>query len=126
MDSNVKTPPAPVTREDLKTLLDLPPEFLRESIQILATLVGPTHTDENGRVWTDRDLHCMASGMAATCLPILNSLKAIAETMAANADSIPAKVHEDILRQCSLMFAATEVAIKAKENPHIIITQQRS
>jgi hypothetical protein len=121
MNSNVKTPPAPVTREDLKTLLDLPPEFLRESIQILATLVGPTHTDQNGRVWTDRDLHCMASGMAGIALPILNSLKAIAEIMAANADRIPVKVHEDVLRQCSVMFAAAEAAVKAKEDPHFII-----
>ena len=126
MQNNNLTAPPPITREDLKSLLDLPENMLRDTIQMLATHVGPTHTDERGFIWTNRDLHCMASGMAATCLPILNSLKVIAETMAANADRIPAKVHEDILRQCSLMFAATEAAIKAKDNPHIIIMKRRS
>lgn len=116
-NENPPAPPAPVTREDLRTLLDLPPEFLRESIQIMAQIVGPTHTDHLGNCWTNRDLFCLAHGLMAMADIMVRHLTKIADVMSVNADKIPQNVHQKIFVEAAAMLAASIEARKAMNNP---------
>lgn len=115
-NENPPAPPAPVTREDLKTLLDLPPEFLRESIQILAQIVGPTHTDHLGNCWTNRDLFCLAHGLMAMADIMVRHLTNIADVMTAE-NNIPKSVHQKIFVEAAAMLNASIEARKAMNNP---------
>lgn len=132
MNSPTPTHTPNVTREILMAMTKTDNiDQLRRELQNLAFGVGPTHTDQYGYQWTDRDLGNMAAGMAATAtgmVPFINAIFDIFRELNQNSDGdgyfVSPEKDAEIGKQVLGLAECIKIGLKPMQNPRLIITER--